>query len=236
MFGSRSSNRTVTNAGVAQFTEEGALLLANLTASALPPLPDSFRSSRRAHAARNTSLAPASKSQPLFYGPNNVSGQDQDRRARTATATLRWVPHATVLRNHGPAVEVHVACARSRLVPDFTPMNTGLTLCASVQKHQLLRAVQVSDLVRFGRSGSHEAVIFTVAASYFRGLLFSNKTTSVNGETDNGSTAGLREAGQTRMEMWVARGQCMVEGGGHPGTWSLGRVNLASVLGVGQQN
>ena len=211
------------------------MLLANLTASALPPLPDSRRSSRWPHSARNTSLGPASKSKSFFYDSNNVSGHGQDRWAGTATTTLRWEPHSAVLRNHGPAVEVHVA--RSRLAPDFTPMDTGLTLCARIQQHRLPEAVQVSDLVRFGRSGSHKAVTFTVAASNLRHLLFSNKTNSVNAEIDIDSAAGLRDdGGQTRMEMWVAQGQCMMEGGGHKGTWTLGEVDLASMHGVVQQN
>jgi|EP01043_Picozoa_sp_COSAG02_P000538 hypothetical protein len=239
VFGSGSGNRTVTNLGMKQFTQEGALLLANITASALPPLPNPRQSSRWARTARNTSRAPTSKKNPFFY-QSNVSAQDQERWAGTATATLRWVPHATVLRDHGPAVEVHVTSARLPFELDFTPRNTGLTLCAMVQsQHQLPKAAQVSDLVRFGRSGSHKAVVFTVAASNFRHLLSSNQTTSVDVEIDNGSAVGLTSTGdvefpnngQMRIEMWVARGQCMTEGMGRRGTWSLGEVELVPVLG-----
>lgn len=235
VFGSRSSNRTVSKVGMKQFTEAGALLLANITASALPPLPDLRQSSRLTHSAHNISLAPISNKQPFFYR-STFSAQDQKSLAGAATATLRWVPHAMALRDHGPAVEVHVTSAR---LP-FDPQNTGLTLCAMARpRHQLPKVAQVSDLARFGRSGSHKAVIFTVAASNFQHLSSSNETTSVDVETDNGSAVGRTDVwnpamlphGQRRIEMWVAAGQCMIEGLGRRGTWSLGEVDLVPVLG-----
>lgn len=238
--GSGSSNRTATNLRMKQFTQEGALLLANITASALPPLPNQRQSSRWAHTARNTSRAPSRRTfkKNRFFHQSNVSAQDQEKWAGNATATLRWVPHATVLRDHGPAVEVHVTSARMPFELNFTPRDTGLTLCAMVQsQHQLPKAAQVSDLVRFGRSGSHKAVIFTVAASNFQHLLSSNHA-SIDVEIDDGSTVGVPSSGdaefpkngQKRMEMWVAAGQCMTEGIGRRETWSLGEVELVPVL------
>lgn len=102
---------------------------------------------------------------------------------------------------------------------DFVPQDTGLTLCATVQlQQQPQKVVQVSDLVRFDADGSHQLVIFTVAASHFRHLFNITSDKAVIAATNYVETEG-KGASHRKTVMWVAQGQCMDGVASQRGTW-----------------
>jgi hypothetical protein len=240
---SADSDREVTRT---QLTESGALLLANITAAALPPLPAAAAQQplqrRRTHTA-------AQKFEPFFHRSNETAGRVVgERRTGKATATARWVPHATALRDHGPAVEVHVSVAPD--AADFAPRDTGLTLCAAHLRQHHEEAVQVSELVRLDETGSHQRVIFTVATSHLQQLwpnanatltassvAATNADPAADDDSDGDDEVARAKSAHgsrgsdgkgTTVSMWVVEGQCVAEGEGQGGTWSLGAVDFGA--------
>ena len=135
-------------------TDSGAILLANVTAAQLPPLPEA------------TSTPPPRQTSRSAAAARSVVDDAAPWPAH-ATATLRRVAHAHALRKHGPAVEVEVATADPRR--RFSPKDAGLTLCAEPGVAHG-RAVQISELVQLPESGEEQSVVFVVPADEFEAL------------------------------------------------------------------
>lgn len=253
----RRRRRGVAAAG----SPSGAILLANLSAAALPPVPVPVpvRAVGGAAVPSGARTPVAAVSGHRFF--NATTARDRDLAARgpgagssahVRLASVQRLASSPLLRNASEwAVEFSVrvqTSAAGRQRQPFPVRDTGLSLCAAAagggaavhdgrrRRRAAGPAVLLSQLVRYGPSGRHDEVIFTAAGDRVRKLFHVLHPPPPASKQSINRQREARHQQPLEARLWVVAGECsavdVAVGGGGSGSKRRGQREGEWPLGV----